>query len=286
MRGSLEHSYAKLKRAEEQVGEFADRFGDWASREPWTVKGTDAGTVTHWAFQIEDFPPKLGAIAEDVFNNSRAPLDKALTAYAERCGIGVENISFPTGKSQAHYLGAVAKLRERFGDDPLLQELDGIEPYLGGRDAVLFHLHRLDVMGKHHPFLMPANLYTEGFDMQEIVARDGRMVFLGSRRGQHLKGRRPFGSGPNHLHQPKHDRQPKIEKLKDRIRIVFQSPADDFEFMTTTRGATFSGDFSLHVGCHLLSPDGVNMGPAEQAMRDMIGAVRAVLDGFRDRLFV
>lgn len=292
MHESLRSSHGRLDRAEHHLAELARAVQEWIASEPWRVASRKLypAWTESWFFDVDPVPIPIDCIVADALHNIRAPLDKMLTAYMAATfgggpGTRYPGIGFPARASHQEYSEAMRGLRRKNLPAAALAFLDDLQPYRGGTDSWLFDLHSLDVENKHYPSVLPITAGSVTTNIGEVRVNGGRLLILGSPRGRHMVAKDPVGPGPNDIVQPVESLKPTYREREGRGYLEFTSPATDFEFMTTTLGATFTGRVAPDLDVALAASDGSSVGPVTSAIGEFLSRTRALVQSFEKAAF-
>lgn len=286
----LESAFWNVETAGDRLADFSSATRNWVISKPWRNKGIDNAVVgeTVWSFEVARVPTRIGGLATEVISSCRRPLDRLITAHlvdrtGSRRGAKFPHVYFPSRPSQSSFEGAVVELESKGVSREVADFLRHLEVFVGGRGEILHHLHSLDVEQKHYPFLSLVNRATAGFSVQDVGCLSGRIVRVGSTRGQHLIARQEFPSMSVFLEQAEKELAPTYAIIDGIEKLVFKAPEDDFEFMTTSLGAEILCRLEPNLAFKLVLPDGTVIGEAEQALRDMHSMTRETLVEFQER---
>lgn len=288
----LESAFWNVETAGDRLKEFSSTVRSWISSKPWQQRGINDAVVgeTVWSFAVARVPTRIGGLATEVISSCRRPLDRMITAHlvdqtGSRRGAKFPNVYFPSKPSQHAFEAAVVDLGSRGVSSGVADYLRCLEVFVGGRGELLHHMHSLDVEQKHYPFLNLVNLATAGFSVQDVGCRSGRIVRVGSTRGQHLVARQGFPSMRVFLEQSERAFAPTYDIIDGTEKLVFRAPEDDFEFMTTSLGAEIVCSLEPTLAFKLVLPDGTAIGEAEQTLRNIHSMTRQTLVEFQERFF-
>jgi hypothetical protein len=170
---SLEHwqqidlLLSKVKRAEEHIHNL-DIW--WRAFEvdayPWAFE--DDAQSRHRIYRLKDaapIPEDVPWLVGDAVHNLICALDhvayRMVSVFTN--GIGpFANVYFPIAKTQRHFCSKLTRTAEhqpspgriiqRLGQNAI-KSIKGVEPYEGGKGAILSHVHQLDIIDKHHVLL-------------------------------------------------------------------------------------------------------------------------------------
>lgn len=154
MRADLKDAYESVYWAVAQVKVLQGRIDGWRRNRPYlpmTEPDSEPGKEIIKVKVNSPLPLLVNAEAGAILHMIRSGLDILAVTLAERNGhIRPEDVYFPVAKSHAEFIdpkGSAQKKVARLSKDDRLV-IEGLKPYDGG-DAVLFSLHRLDILRKH-----------------------------------------------------------------------------------------------------------------------------------------
>lgn len=209
----------KIKRAALQIGELHRDIRAFMRSAPYRIQShvNVTGTEEIWKFELEaDVPMEFSARAGEILHNLRSALDHAVCAVAEKHSGSFKGIYFPFGASEEIFLRQLESKTKKLPEEAKAIIRD-LQPYKGGNE-VLWRLHALNRADKHTPVLTAG--LQKSWKVREIKVTSGEILIIGSRYGQHLV---------------RNGYKPQFNVLEDIN--------DGMEFMTTTPGTIFHGDF-------------------------------------------
>ncbi|KKB81006.1 hypothetical protein VW35_02210 [Devosia soli] len=248
---------AKLRRADTHIADLDRALGAFLETRPFTTRSDIIANVGQvWRFVPTAIPLEIESIVADAVHNLRTPLDKMLTAYADhiadvsRKGHRHKGIGFPTGANVNAFERSLADQKKHF-PAAVIDFLKDAEPYRGGKGALIFAMHDLDIGEKHHPLLMPIILGSRKKQLGTMKTSQGFPLRWGSRSGSHMVPASHARPGqwdmvvPDGVLKPVYRTGPSGERF-----LEFSTPYDDMEFLTTTPGTVVDMDFqpNLSVG--------------------------------------
>ncbi len=152
---SLEGALLKLRRAEHHIAELDFRVREFMESEPYSIAlqevDREAGELVWAATRRTDFPrDEIAVVVGDILQNLRAALDIAICAAMRFRGLSDYRIQFPTADSFEAFQKAVKLAKKKNPLHPKIVEvLESLQPYAGGRQAWIHLLHRLANRDKH-----------------------------------------------------------------------------------------------------------------------------------------
>ena len=287
LRAILEPCYSKLRRAEVHVNEATRLVDKWKVGRRWTIEkhAVIPSTQTKWYFNLAPLSEDIGHVVADALHNTRAPLDQLLTGYMQFVlgrpeGGRFKGIGFPVRRTRNDFGEALKALAVNGLAARAIDFLAELEPFEGGRDRWLYELHRLDIEDKHYPTILPLAVASHRQEVHELKVDGGRVLIIGSPRGQHMVSRDPAGLGPNDLEQRNPALRPTYREEDGRGFLEFVPPAGDLEFMTTTVGAEIPEGFEpkLKLDVHIEVSGGTTS--ATELAHSFLKGTRELVDQF------
>jgi hypothetical protein len=134
---------------------------------------TQSGKRIYYVSKVDRVPDNLTAIAADVIQNLRSPLDHIAyqLVLAARGGTEPEwTVYYPIAGSATHYPatrnGKIKGVRQE-----VINAIDATEPYKGGKGHALWQLSELNKPDKHE-LLISAAAFTTGVDISGTITKD------------------------------------------------------------------------------------------------------------------
>ena len=172
---TLDRIKAKITRAEQHIQDFQLTARAFVESGPYEVSiRDDAQTRKHiyYVSKVDAVPDALAAIAADVVQNLRSPLDQMAYQLVLAARSGAEPnwaVYYPIAGSAAHYPTARDRKIKRVGQE-VIDAIDATEPYKGGKGHALWQLNELNKPDKHE-LLISAGGYLGGVDVSEMVRK-------------------------------------------------------------------------------------------------------------------
>lgn len=285
----LAPAFAKLKRAETHIADLNRAVEAFSASHPYKIVSNVYDGKQIWRFQPDCIPDDIEAIAADAIHNIRTPLDKMLTALAEKRaskkGKRHRGISFPTGRDLDGFKGALARQEEYFAGD-VIEFLRSTEAYPGGKGRLLFAIHDIDLGDKHHAILVAISVGSTAKYMGTLGVTNGSVLMIGSLRGKHMVPEFDPKTGTTPLYQRVAELAPVLRKpTPGKFVLEFTGPHDDMIFLTTTPGASLQSDFELALNIAFSEVEGFEGEPAVSFLENARQTVSGVLSEFEKRFF-
>jgi len=152
---ALSNSAQKVKRAEKHIDEFKAGLKVFMDSLPYSLRvdtETEFGEPVVHVLKADPIPHELLTVLGDAIHNLRSALDHCAFALvrANHC-VPTKRVEFPilegpivSKKDEATFMNKVEGMRKE-----VIDAIRGIRPYKGG-DDLLWRLHRLDIIDKHH----------------------------------------------------------------------------------------------------------------------------------------
>lgn len=290
--GPLFAAHAKIKRAKSHIDDLDSAVADFINSRPYdVVSEIDPNNAFEvLSFCLKPVPTGIDCIAADAIHNLRAPLDKMLTALADReapeskRGGRHPGVQFPTGVTKEAFERAVSSQKKHFSE-PVTKWLENTEAYVGGAHELLFALHDMDIDDKHYPLLVPVRLGTVAVQVGEVKGY-GRVLTIGSRRGAHMR----YSPVDNAFIAPSDDARPVLREmglpgLGKRRFLEFTSAPNDMEFMTITPGTQVKYDVKPSINVAFGQVKVLEGEPVSSALLQIHEIVEGLLLNFEKRFF-
>ncbi len=157
---------AKVERAEHHIEELQSSWKSFKAK-AYTVTPEDDLNTGERIWKLTDFsdiPNNIPLIIGDAVHNLRSALDHIIFHLASVCTdpVAFKGLYFPIAANAVDFekrLGEASVYKpkspgvvKRLRPDAI-EALRALEPYEGGRGAILYGLNRLDVIDKHHLLL-------------------------------------------------------------------------------------------------------------------------------------
>jgi hypothetical protein len=158
VRDDLQHAYASLEWAREQIPELIGRADEWL-RANKLIEVRNAGPRSDCNVLIVgtkvELPLRFSVEVGAYINTIRSSLDILASALAVRCGVTDARLAqFPfvnVATDLTSHNTRVGRFMASLSDEYRVI-LEDLQPYEGG-DPILCSLHRLDIMRKHRRLL-------------------------------------------------------------------------------------------------------------------------------------
>jgi hypothetical protein len=150
--------WLKIERANSHLEDFNASFSAWTATNPYELVVDSDSQGTEQIVKIRrqsPLPEALINIAADAIHNFYAALDQATFVLAtEIAGCtdtnALREVYFPIGADKSAFQKRISRgLARGYFTHDIADFFCEIEPYLGGRGASLYALHRLDLADKH-----------------------------------------------------------------------------------------------------------------------------------------
>jgi hypothetical protein len=170
---TIDRITAKVTRAKQHLQDFQLGLTKFFNDNPYAILMKDApetGQRIHYVSHVAEVPDPLAAIAADVIQNLRVPLDHI--AYQLRLGGTCppkpkEGVYFPISSSSTDYhatrRGHIKGVRQE-----VIEAIDATEPYKGGKGHALWQLQHMNNPDKHHLLVLAVSQYV-GFDVTSMA---------------------------------------------------------------------------------------------------------------------
>jgi len=164
---------AKVTRAKQHIQDFQLGLTEFFKTDPYTILVKDApeiGQRIHYVSHVADVPDPLAAIAADVIQNFRVPVDQIayqLVLAASSPPSPKDRVYFPISASATDYQatrrGSIKGVRQE-----VINAIDATEPYKGGKGHALWQLQHMNNPDKHHLLILAISQYI-GFDAASLA---------------------------------------------------------------------------------------------------------------------
>lgn len=165
----LDRITAKITRAEQHLRDFQLGLSAFYESKPYAIaikEDAQRGKRIYYAAKVDCVPDSLTAIAADVIQNLRSPLDHIAHQLVLDARGGTEPewlVYYPfTSKAteyQARRTGVIKGVRQE-----VIDAIDATEPYPGGKGHTLWQLNELNKPDKHE-LLIGATTFSPGVDL-------------------------------------------------------------------------------------------------------------------------
>lgn len=184
---------AKAERAERHIYDLQAEWDTFKKSHAYKVTHEDDAKIGQRIYRLSDaweIPHKIPLIAGDAIHNFRCALDHIAYQMVFVCTGGVgpfSRVYFPIGRDlddfrlkleetsvhKSKSRGIVKRLRPE-----AIKAIEAVEAYEGGCNAILWHLHCLDITDKHH-LLITAGSLNRFHSMTPSKIADLKKRFLG-----------------------------------------------------------------------------------------------------------
>jgi hypothetical protein len=152
--GTVDRIRAKVTRAKQHIQDFQLSVRAFYDTTPYAIgikEDAHTGERIYYVTKAEGVPDSLTAIAADVIQNLRSPLDHIAYQLVLDARHGTEpewTVYYPISGSAAHYKatrgGKIKGVRQE-----VIDAIDATEPYKGGKGHALWQLNELNKPDKH-----------------------------------------------------------------------------------------------------------------------------------------
>lgn len=191
MSGDIDSAIAKIKRAEAQIEELADRVERYSRSCVCEIVSTidEERDEEIWRFQpVGSIPSEIPVVIGEVLHNLRSPLDNIVCAVARMHKGNDSDTYFPFGEDAAAFEKALAGKTKKLPQVACNMIRDAM-PY-GGGNELLWLVHHMNVSDKHRR-VVPIGARSTTNVVGHLEVHDGLALHLGSRSGQHLYAEEP-----------------------------------------------------------------------------------------------
>jgi hypothetical protein len=160
---------AKVTRAKQHIQDFHLACRAFHDTHPYGVgikEDAQAGKRIYYVTKADPVPDALAAIAADVIQNLRSPLDHIAYQLVLDARSGAEPdwlVYYPIAGSPADY-PATRKSKIKGVRQAVIDAIDATEPYKGGKGHTLWQLNELNKPDKHE-LLIGAGSFFDGVDI-------------------------------------------------------------------------------------------------------------------------
>ena len=174
----LQRIKAKITRAKQHINDFQLGRTDFFKTNPYGVaikEDAERGKRVYYVSKVDPVPYGLAAIAADIIQNLRSPLDHiAHQLVVDGLG-GAEPdwmVYYPISGGPAYY-EATRKGKVKGVRQEVIDAIDATEPYKGGKGHALWQLNELNKPDKHE-LLIGAATIAAGVDISPDFAQSFR----------------------------------------------------------------------------------------------------------------
>jgi hypothetical protein len=164
---------AKITRAKQHINDFQLAARAFTETNPYAISMKEDQKAGQRIFYIEKadcVPDSLTAIAADVIQNLRSPLDHIAYQLVLHFRGGTEpdwTVYYPISGSAAHYPSTRGGKIKSVPQD-VIDAIDATQPYRGGKGHALWQLNELNKPDKHESLLSVGAFY-HGVDFMPII---------------------------------------------------------------------------------------------------------------------
>ncbi len=201
----LERLTAKPKWAVSQINDLEVLLNDTFPRaNPYGVRCEDDPNTlerTYYVTNLPDVPVEISLVAGDILQNLRSSLDHLVCHLVHKEGNPVTSqTAFPVANNAAEYISAVCRRKVKGAGQKAIDAIDAIEPYKGGKGAMLWRLHKLNNLDKHRLLLTACSTHV-AHSLSPTKRKEMQELFRGSHPGLPVPDMRGHlinqpGSGP------------------------------------------------------------------------------------------
>jgi len=139
---------------------------------------------TYYVVNVPDVPLPVSLIAGDVLQNLRSSLDHLACHLVKRAGGRVTlQTCFPIANGPDEYMSPRFRRKVEGMRQEAIDAIDVIEPYKGGKGAILWRLHRLNNIDKHRLLLTACSTHV-GHSSTQSERLAMQKTFMDSHPGQ------------------------------------------------------------------------------------------------------
>ena len=160
---------AKITRAKQHIQDFQLALRAFYDSKPYTIglkEDTQTNQRVYYITKADEIPDSLTAIAADIIQNLRSPLDHIAHQLVLDARGGTKPdwiVYYPISGSATHYPatrnGKIKGVRQE-----VIDAIDATEPYKGGKGHALWQLNELNKPDKHE-LLIGAGTFYAGVDI-------------------------------------------------------------------------------------------------------------------------
>ncbi|MGO8802086.1 hypothetical protein [Candidatus Binatus sp.] len=158
----LDSIRTKTHRAKKHIDDLAGELRSFLDLDPYRVHSYDDAETGDRVCQLvvaERFPYRALAIIGDAIHNLRSALDHLaceLSTVSE--GAIDEHTAFPIWRDIKTVAEAKAEIARKIpsASAEMIEVIEELEPYQGGKGDILWRLHRLDILDKHRLLITAA----------------------------------------------------------------------------------------------------------------------------------
>ena len=170
----VERIRAKVTRAKQHLQDFQLGLRAFYDTKPYTVaikEDSQSGKRFYYVAKVDPVPDHLTAIAADVIQNLRSPLDQIAYQLVLDARGGTKPewlVYYPISATASDY-PATFKSKIKGVRQEVIDAIDATEPYKGGKGHALWQLNELNKPDKHE-LLIGAGSFSSGIEVTEFNA--------------------------------------------------------------------------------------------------------------------
>jgi hypothetical protein len=163
----------KVEHARAHIAALGARVQTFLASRPYAIetrRDPETRRLIYYAARVTDPPDELCALAGDAFHNLRSALDYLAGQLVLAAGnTPTTDTAFPIYDDAAKYAAYSAPRLKGMRPDAV-NAIARLEPWKDGQNEVLWRLHRLDIVDKHHDWLVIASHYSS-MNVMPVLAR-------------------------------------------------------------------------------------------------------------------
>lgn len=176
---------AKSERAEKHVRELEAELRAFLDSRPYVVgakREPRTGQLVYYVVSVRETPVTIPLIIGDVLQCLRSSLDHLAYQLLLVAGRPPDDpdVRFPVGRHLQAYQSQRGRMAGRIRQDAI-DAIDAVEPYAGGKGALLWTLHDLNNVDKHRTILT-AGAALESADLGRHLVNQMRKLVTSSGR--------------------------------------------------------------------------------------------------------
>jgi hypothetical protein len=248
---------AKITRAKQHINDFQLALGAFYDTRPYGIGvkvDADTGKRIYYVSNVAQIPASLDAVAADVIQNLRTPLDHIayqLVMDARGSAKPDWKVYYPISRTATDYQ-ATRKGQIKGVRQEVIDAIDATEPFSGGRGHALWQLNELNKPDKHELLIATGN-FSGGVSLRALTAPHLRKSGFPDELLDAF-----FGSNPVFV------REAQRRPLQVGDEILIESPPLRPEVADAST-------FAFHVSFH--APGIVEPEPAIKTVQDMANLV-------------
>jgi hypothetical protein len=164
---------AKVTRAKQHIQDFQLGVTEFFKTSPYAVlmkEAPEIGQSIYYVSHVADVPDGLAAIAADVIQNLRSPLDQIAyqLVLSGSSPSADDRVYFPISSSSTDYQatrrGNIKGVRQE-----VIDAIDATEPYKGGKGHALWQLQHMNNPDKHHLLILAVSHYAGFYASSPLI---------------------------------------------------------------------------------------------------------------------